>query len=217
MALLVAWLILALIVFIIFCIYLFNMVFRGYAPFVETKTEVINEIIKDLELGADFEGNVFELGCGKAGFLHAVEKTCPKAKLVGIEYSLPIYIFSRIQIALQGSRINVLKKNIFRSDVSEADIIYCYLNQPMMEELEGKLKFECKPRARVVSYLYKLPKVQPEKVVDLEAEEKEIERLAMIEQRKKDAVILKKGGKPPKRKEKRNKHEIDKKIFYYEF
>jgi hypothetical protein len=216
MTLLIIWLIFLLIIFVFFCIYLYNMVFRGYAPFITSKSEVAEKIISELKLNQAYEGKVYELGCGRAVFLHEVEKVCPRAELVGIEYSLPLYLMASIQGALRHSRIRIIKKNVFHANISEADILYCYLNQPMMDELVKKLKFECKPLSHVISYIYRLPRIDTAKEIDLDAAEKEVIRLKKIEEKKKEEEMKKRGKKYVPKKEHKHKGP-ENKIYFYEF
>ncbi|MCX6796698.1 MAG: hypothetical protein NTW06_04365, partial [Candidatus Falkowbacteria bacterium] len=56
-----------LIIFALFFVtQFFNILFRGFAPYVSTRTEVINKIIDEVDLPDGV--TVYELGCGKAGF-----------------------------------------------------------------------------------------------------------------------------------------------------
>ena len=51
----------------------FNIIFRGHAPFISTRPNVINKIFLGLNLPKNFSGQVYELGCGKAGFLKSFQ------------------------------------------------------------------------------------------------------------------------------------------------
>ena len=117
---------------------------------------------------------VYELGCGNAGFLRAVENKFPNIKkLVGIEYFFFPYLIGKIQTSLRKSKIKILKKNFLRLNLEEADIIYCFLSKPIMAKLKEKFKKECKTGARIISYQFRLPDMEPEKVIDLENNKKD--------------------------------------------
>ncbi len=145
----------------------FNIIFRGYAPFISTSKKVINKIFSGLEPDKNFAGKIYELGCGRAGFLKACARPYPKAKLIGIEYSLFPYVIAKIQQALGKNNIEIIKQNVFKTDLRPADIIYCYLNQKMMTRLEGKFKQECRPGTQIISYAFSLPNLKPKKSVKL--------------------------------------------------
>jgi len=154
------------ILFIIFCFFVlefYNIVFKGFAPFISTRKNVIDKIIEDFEVKDDTI--VHELGCGKAGFLRAVRKKNAKAELIGIEKSPIAYIIAQIQNSLSGNKIKIFKKNFFNDDVSKADIIYCFLNIKTMAELKDKFLKECKNGAMIVSYQFSLPDMEPEKKI----------------------------------------------------
>jgi hypothetical protein len=155
-----------LIVFAVFFItQFFNILFRGFAPYVSTRIDVINKIIDQIDL-KDGE-KVYELGCGKAGFLRAFEQKNPRGVFIGYEYSFWPYFVAKLQLSMVDSNIKIYKKNIFKADLKDADLIYCYLNGPMMEKLEKKFSAECKPGTQVISYTFQMPNRQPTKVVEV--------------------------------------------------
>jgi hypothetical protein len=144
----------------------YNIVFRGFAPFVSSKSAVVNKVLDSIDLVQ--VNKIYELGSGKAGFLKAARAKFPNVELIGVENSFWPYLLSSIQSACQGLKIKFKKKNLFKVDVSEADLIYCYLNQKMMQKLADKFKNECRVGAVIVSYRFPLPNWQPERteVVD---------------------------------------------------
>jgi trans-aconitate methyltransferase len=143
----------------------YNIMFRGYAPFISTRYKVLKRIVNELNVGSN--GTIYELGCGDAGFLRLARRKFPEAKLVGVEYSLLPYIIAQVQSSLSKSKIKFLKKNIFRVDLKEADVIYCFLNIKTMVLLEKKLEQECRPGTTLVSYHFTLPNRKPEKVIEM--------------------------------------------------
>ena len=155
--------ILILVVFIVgLGVEFFNIIFRGYAPFISTQSKVINKIFSEFTLTKDFSGSVYELGCGKAGFLKTFHDYYPQAKLIGIEYSLLPFFITKIQQSLNPkTKINIIRKNMFKVDLKEADVIYCFLDIYMMEKLEQKFKTECKPGTLIISYCFSMPTLKP--------------------------------------------------------
>ncbi len=156
---------------ILFIFQLFNIIFRGFAPFVSTETEVIKRLLADLNLKD--HSVVMELGCGKAGFLHAVEAKFPNLELIGVEHAILPYFMAKLQASLRGSNMHIVRQDLYKADVTRADLIYCYLTQSMMEQLEKKFKFECKRHCRVVSYRFPIPAFNPEKVVEFQETKKQ--------------------------------------------
>lgn len=148
----------------------FNVVFRGFAPFISTKRKIIKQIIKALNIKES--DVIMELGCGQAGFLSMVREKYPNNKLIGIEYSILPFIIAGIQNALSGAKIEIRKKNIFKTDVGEASIIYCYLNKATMVKLEEKFKSECKSGTQIISFIFPMPNVKARQEITSENGEK---------------------------------------------
>jgi SAM-dependent methyltransferase len=163
MTLLYVLLIFLLAYFIFAVAQFYNVVFRGYAPFVSTDYETFRRIIAEIEIkdGAV----VYELGCGRARFLRLIEKKFPKTELIGIENLVSLYFFTELGRELRGSKINILKKDFFKLDLSDADIVYCYLNNATMKKLGEKFKNECKAGTQIISRSFPIPDFTAEKVL----------------------------------------------------
>lgn len=142
----------------------FNILFRGYAPFISTNSEVIDKISEEIKLDSD--PKFYELGCGKASFLRAISEKFPQAECVGIEYSFLPWLIAKIQTVFKQSKIKIQKNNIFKVNLADADYVYCYLNPKMMGLLEKKFKEECKPGTKIISYTFSLPNFKPEKTLE---------------------------------------------------
>ncbi|OGF25861.1 hypothetical protein A2331_04705 [Candidatus Falkowbacteria bacterium RIFOXYB2_FULL_34_18] len=168
MAIFLFFLILLITFFIFFVIQFYNIVFRSYAPFISTKRNVIKKIVESLNIKED--SIIYELGCGRAGFLRAIGRKYPRAKMFGVEYSFLPFLIAGLQDSLTNNNITILKKNFFKVDLSRADMIYCYLNLETMKRLEEKFKKECKHGAIVVSCSFPMPTVAPQKVIQEKGE-----------------------------------------------
>ena len=142
----------------------FNIVFRGFAPFVSSKSVVVKKVLDSVDLVQ--VNKIYELGSGKAGFLKAARTKFPNVELIGVENAFWPYLLACVQSACQGLKIKFKKKNLFKVDISEADLIYCYLNQKMMNKLADKFKTECQTGAMIVSYRFPLPNWQTEKKIE---------------------------------------------------
>lgn len=151
------------IIIILASIQFYNIVFRGFAPFISTKFNAILSILKELDLSG--EETVYELGAGKAGFLRAVEQKFNVSNLIGVEYSWWPCLLARMQIIISGSKIKIIRKDIFKINLKEANIIYCFLSPEMMERLENKFKEECQKGTLIISYHFRMKNLEPEKVI----------------------------------------------------
>ena len=159
-------LLLLLLFAVFFVIQFYNILFRGFAPFVSTHPSIIGKLA--FEAGQLDNKVVYELGCGTANFLFSLEKKFPDAKFIGVEYALLPWLIAKIRLLLSGSKIRIIKKNIFKVNLADADLIYCYLNPGMMRDLETKLKKECKLGTQIISYCFPMAGLLPAKTDELE-------------------------------------------------
>ncbi|MFH0892620.1 MAG: class I SAM-dependent methyltransferase [Candidatus Falkowbacteria bacterium] len=156
--------------FLIMAEQFFNLLFRGYAPFISTRPGAIDKIVADLELPE--KAVVYELGCGKAPLLRALSRKYPQADLIGIENEPVPYLIASIQANLAKTNIKIKRKNLFNINLGDADAVYCYLNPKMMSKLEKKFLSECKNGAVVISYQFPMPELKPEKILEVGEGEK---------------------------------------------
>ena len=166
----VATLILLLFFFEFFVVQAYNIVFRGYAPFLATKSVVLKRLLSELKINKD--AVVYELGAGRAGLLRMLRKQYPNAKLTGVEYSFFPWLIGKFQNAITNSKIKLLKENIFKIGLKGADAVYCYLNVDTMIKLEEKFNNELREGAKVISYQFPLPTKKTERTIDLGEEGK---------------------------------------------
>ena len=170
-----------LFLYIIFLVFLFvfavffinqfyNIFFRKFPVFIATKQKAVRTIVKNLDIRS--AATVYELGCGKAGFLQAVREKYPQAKLIGIEYILVPYLISKLINVIKNNNIQVLKQDIFKINLKDADVIYCYLGCDMMKRLEEKFTKECKKGALIISYQFIVPNIEPDKILEISKKEK---------------------------------------------
>lgn len=133
-----------------------------FAPFMPTSKKIIE---KALEL-AQLKPNEFlyDLGSGTGKVLVISEKNF-KAKGVGIEYSTPFFIISKINLFLQGvKQSKVYNKSFLDADLSKADVIFMFLTPKAFRLLENKIKTEVKLGTRIVTFSSPLLSLTPEKI-----------------------------------------------------
>ena len=162
-----------LIVFSLMFSYLFSFyrLLRGNAPFVPVPSAVIPEITK--ALGISENSVVYDLGCGDGKVLMACASSQPKAKYVGYEISLAIFLLAWIRILkMKRSRsIKVFRKNFFGADFSKATHIFTYLMPKQMGKLEEIFERELTSGTRLVTCSFPLKIKKPSDVIDLERSE----------------------------------------------
>ena len=141
---------------------LWGLIVTGGVPFISTNKKDFKEILKAVELK---EGEkLYDLGCGKAHLLIYGSKNFG-AKGIGYELTLWPYIWAKIKIFLNRVDVKVFRKDFFSIDLSDADVVFCYLFPKVMKKLEPKFEKDLRPGSRVVSYGFKLPNRVPDKEI----------------------------------------------------
>ncbi|MDD4902021.1 MAG: hypothetical protein PHE24_02690 [Patescibacteria group bacterium] len=191
--------ILFIVLFFIFII-LRELLFFGFAPFLQSHPEVMEKILEQIEIRDDYV--VYSLGYGRSGFLWAVEKKFPTVKLVGVDDSLWHCTLARLQIFFRGSRIKVKCADYYLADIKGANVVYCYLDVQILREIYKKLRVEPRAGAIIISSGFIIPFLEPIKVLKTEPKKRWFNFLI--------------GGEEKVLTEKEKEYKPDKNIYYYE-
>lgn len=146
-------------------IFLIPTVYAGLigAPLLLTPKKAIREALK--KAGVKEGEKLFELGAGTGRTLLIAEKEFG-LDTVGFELSPIIFWFAKMNLYLNSSRKSkILRLNAYNQDLSEADIVFCFLNVDPMEKLKEKFAKELKPGARIISYSFKIKEWQTEEII----------------------------------------------------
>lgn len=151
---LVSWLAF-IILFFVLCLLILWMWsnITAKVPFVGIPNNVLPEIEKALVLKDD--SVVYDLGCGDARVLFHLAKNNPKLKYIGIENSLFPFVIARV-LSFWNKKINninveIIKKDFFDVDLSNATHIFTYLYPNIMDDLLPKFDKELKIGTRLIS------------------------------------------------------------------
>jgi SAM-dependent methyltransferase len=125
-------------------------------------------IAKALEM-ADIKPNekFYDLGCGDGRVLIEAVK---KYNCLGIGYELmmPYFLLAKIRAKFSGNseKMDLRLKNIFQSDIENADVIFCFLSPSLMQKMSKYLKTKnLKKGARIVSYAFRVNDMKPVKKI----------------------------------------------------
>lgn len=134
---------------------------RG-APWVPTKKK---DVVRFLKLAKIKPGSkMCDLGCGDGRIVCAAAKNGAKAQ--GFELSLLPYLLANIRRLFQKdkSRIKISYKDVWHSNLSDADIVYFFLMPKVYPKLKHKLENELKSGAKVITYVWPVEGWTPVKV-----------------------------------------------------
>jgi SAM-dependent methyltransferase len=126
------------------------------APWVPTSMKMVHKMLAMAEVGPD--DLVYDLGCGDGRMIITAARDFG-ARAVGIEIDPLRYLWCQALVSVLGlrDRVKIVYGNIFTQDLSEADVVACYLLQATNLKLERKLKKELRPGIRVVSNRFSFP------------------------------------------------------------
>ena len=124
------------------------------APFVPLRERHVNRML-DLA-GLKSGETLMDLGSGDGRILCAA--AARRARAIGIEINPALIWWSRL-VSRRGGHgdITIRRENLWRADVSGADVLTLFFIRGKMPALEAKLGREMKPGARVVSYGFTFP------------------------------------------------------------
>jgi len=125
------------------------------APFVATPMPVVRQmlILSELKSGEIF----YDLGSGDGRAVIMAAKDFG-AKSVGVELreDLAKRALSNIYELGLERKAQILQNDIFKVDLSPADVVFLYLTTSANDKIKPKLEAELKPGARVVSHDYEI-------------------------------------------------------------
>lgn len=132
---------------------------RG-APWWPTSMKTVHKMLRLAEVGP--EDVVYDLGCGDGRTLLIAARRFG-ARAVGIELDPLRYLWCQMLITVLGlrSRVEIVRGDFFNQDLSDADVVTCYLLQGTNAKLMTKFSRELRPGARVVSNTFTFPGLQP--------------------------------------------------------
>lgn len=114
-------------------------------------------------------GPVYELGSGWGQLAWAAAKQLSNVRVIGYESSLVPWAVSRILGAALGKSAVEFRWADFRKrDLSDAQLLLCYLYPGAMTHLAERFKKELKPGSVIISNTFRLPGWVPEKVIELD-------------------------------------------------
>ena len=139
---------LAVIGFLVF-IFLTWSIIKG-APWSPTPDEDMEIMFTLTKLQPD--ELVYDLGCGDGRVLIKAAKQY-NARAIGIEIDPIRFLWCKFRIRMLdlNERVQVIRGDFFSKDLSDADVVFCYLLQDTNNKLQEKLITELKPDARIVS------------------------------------------------------------------
>ena len=133
------------------------------APFVATPLPVVKQMLTVAEIK---QGEiVYDLGCGdgRVAIMAAQEFG---ARAIGVEMreDLAKQAMGKVNELGLEDRVKIVQGDMFKIDLSQADVVTLYLTTSANDKVKPKLEAELKPGARVVSHDYEILGWRPVKI-----------------------------------------------------
>ena len=131
-------------------------------PYVPTRKRVAKKMIE--VAGLKPGEHVVDLGCGDGRLLLYAERAA-HVRGVGFELAPLVYFLARIRKLITHAKYTLHFQNLFKADLHDADVIFCYLIPEIMPRLVEKILKECKKGTRVISNTFKIPGLTVSRVI----------------------------------------------------
>lgn len=133
---------------------------HSLAPWVPTWKKDLPRIFRlaQLQQGETF----YDLGCGTGTVVFYAARHYP-VKAIGIELSLPLWIFCIVRRFLIGRKNATFRfGSLFQQDFYQADVVYVFgMPKRLKKKLLKKLKQELRHGSRVISYVFPIEGLTP--------------------------------------------------------
>ncbi|MFC1749823.1 SAM-dependent methyltransferase [Pseudomonadota bacterium] len=137
------------------------------APFVPTPIKAVESMLKEANIK---EGEkIIDIGCGDGRMVHMATKNY-KCSAIGLEISPVVYLLARIRHFIWNSKAKVLFRDFKHYNLSDADVIVCYLLPETLTFLQSKLEKDLREGARIISYAFPIGDWKVEKKIERERE-----------------------------------------------
>jgi len=124
------------------------------APFVPTP---MNRVKKMVALAKIKPGQVvYDIGCGDGRFVY-IAANFYGAKATGIELSPLVYLLALVRKLFWKSKAKILLADFKMRDLSDADVIFCYLLPDSLKKIQPALDKQLKPGTKIFSYAFQIP------------------------------------------------------------
>ena len=129
-------------------------------PFIRTNREIARKMVSVANIKEG--GLVYDLGCGDGTILFEAEKK--GAKCIGFERIWTVCLWGRFRNFLQKQSVEFRCEDFYASNLSDPDIIFCYLSDPLMEKLYVEKYKEIKPGAKIISNMFQIKSISPTRI-----------------------------------------------------
>jgi hypothetical protein len=132
-------------------------------PTLSTGNKAVEKILESINLKG--KKKFYDLGSGNGRVVSCLAEKYPELECVGIEYNITAHCHAKIRNLFSKNKVSYWRKNFFKIDLGDADVIYVYLYPPVMERLEAKFAKELRKGTLVVMNSFPLKTKEPKMIL----------------------------------------------------
>lgn len=147
---------------------LFWSTFRTQVPFYPSNSAVWHAVEELLPKGRPLR--IIDVGSGFGGMVIYLARMRPESEVVGVELAPLPWICSRLRGRVSGSGGLFVRRDYYRVDFREFDVVFAYLSPAAMPALWRKAHTEMRKGTLLLSYEFAISGVEPTMVVQSAAD-----------------------------------------------
>jgi SAM-dependent methyltransferase len=124
------------------------------APFVPTPMDRVRKMVALAKIKKG--QRVYDIGCGDGRFVYLAANEYG-AKATGYELSPLVFLLALVRKFFWKSQAQIIFSNFKMHDLSDADIVFCYLLPDTLKMLQPELDKQFKKGTKIFSYAFQIP------------------------------------------------------------
>ena len=113
--------------------------------------------------------SVVDLGSGMGGIVTYLASRDPAIRVDGVETAPLLIMLSKGRLLLSRlANARILYRSLWETDLSQYDLVYCFLSPVPMARLYEKAKREMRPGTLLVSNSFEVPDVTPDRIITVD-------------------------------------------------
>ncbi len=148
-------------------IYMLLMLIKTGVPFIPTSEKIADKMLEFVKFRENL--NIYELGCGNGKLLFKIKKKCDNLRfknisIIGYELILPLVWWIKFKnkfLPKTTNKISVFSRDFYKQDLSQADVIFCYLFPPLMQRIFYEIWPKLKKGTILISHAFKIEGLNP--------------------------------------------------------
>lgn len=145
---------------------LFWSTYRTQVPYFPSRSELLNPVLDTLSDVDDLR--FVDIGSGMGGLLIKLSERRVDGQFVGIEIAPLPWLISLVRGKVWRSNVRFELGNFYQLDLSQFNVVFCYLSPAAMLTVWQKVKSEMAPGSLFLSYEFIVPDVTPDIVVKID-------------------------------------------------